>query len=331
MNDHTKTSEPPANALVGDAAGDPEPRGPRAVPPDVEYHRVLAGEKRRIGRGILAIALLLGGMLVFAILLGGAAALLDAQWGDTTPAAGGIEYTPLQFAAGMASIALLAPWSMLIQRWLYGVRGPSLHSVISRFRFDLFGRALVLVGPLWVLAVVTQHVLLGPDASTEWSFTDVIGILAAVLLLTPLQAAGEEYGLRGLVFRVAGSWARGPRAGLIVGIIVSSVAFAVIHAAADPWLNAHYLMVAVILAIVTWRTGGLEIAVVVHALNNMILFLFVVAMHGDIGAGLTDRSAGVASAAMVVPLMVAGALVVAVVWLRTRHTGPARTPADQLR
>jgi len=34
-----------------------EPRYTKAVPGRVEYHRVLAGDKRRIGRGILAIVL----------------------------------------------------------------------------------------------------------------------------------------------------------------------------------------------------------------------------------------------------------------------------------
>ena len=36
----------------------------------------------------------------------------------------------------------------LIQRWFYGVRDASLHSVVSRFRFDLFGRALLVLGPV---------------------------------------------------------------------------------------------------------------------------------------------------------------------------------------
>jgi hypothetical protein len=68
---------------------------------------------------------------------------------------GRVAYTPLVHAAGMVSVALLIPWSMAIQRWLYGVRGPSLHSVFSRFRFDVFGRALLLIGPAWGIALAT--------------------------------------------------------------------------------------------------------------------------------------------------------------------------------
>ena len=44
---------------------------------NVEYHRVLAGERRRVGRGILAIVLLLGGLLIFSVVLSVGAAVLD--------------------------------------------------------------------------------------------------------------------------------------------------------------------------------------------------------------------------------------------------------------
>jgi uncharacterized protein len=189
----------------------------------VEYHRVLAGEKRRIGRGVLAVVLLLAGMVVFPTVIGRAAALIDVQWGNNPPSlTGGTDHTPLHNAATMFSLALLIPWSMGIQRWLYGVRGASLHSVVSRFRFDMFGRALLFLGPVLVI-VLMLGVLLIPGEETYWSHADLIGVVLGVLLLTPLQTAGEEYGVRGLLFRVAGSWARGPRAGLVVGVLVTSM------------------------------------------------------------------------------------------------------------
>ena len=85
--------------------------------PEVEYHRVLAGDQRRIGRGILAIVLLIGGMFFLNILFAAVAVMVNPVQQD-----GGVAYTPLLHAAGMASVALLTPWSMLIQRWPYGGR-----------------------------------------------------------------------------------------------------------------------------------------------------------------------------------------------------------------
>ncbi|WP_206022670.1 MULTISPECIES: CPBP family intramembrane glutamic endopeptidase [unclassified Salinibacterium] len=290
-----------------------------SIPSEVEYHRVLAGEKRRIGRGILAIVLLIGGMLVFNVLFTVAAALVNGP----IEADGRAAYTPLFHAAGLASVALLIPWSMLIQRWLYGVRGASLHSVLSRFRFDIFGRALLVILPVWV--AVTAALYWSPLPQASWAYADVIWFLAATLLLTPLQGAGEEYGFRGLIFRIVGGWTRRPRAGLIVGILVSSVLFAVVHFSTDPVLNLNYLIFAAGIALIVWRTGGLEIAVVLHAGFNTLNFLFDAALGIDITEAY-DRSAGVGTVLTILPAAVV-IVAVLVVWVRTRRTGPALTPS----
>lgn len=287
------------------------------IPPDVEYHRVLAGDNRRIGRGIFAIVLLVGGMLFFSILFSAVVTMVQG-----TTAVGGVAYTPLFHAAGMASVAILIPWSMLIQRWLYGVKGASLHSVISRFRFDVFGRALLVIVPAWT--VVTAVLYWAPLPESAWTQTDVVWFLIATLLLTPLQGAGEEYGFRGLILRVAGGWARGARAGLVAGIVVSSVLFAIVHFSTDLLLNLNYLIFAVGTALVTWRSGGIEIAVVLHAGFNTLGFLFDAALHVDITAAY-DRSASVGTWTTLLPGVVV-AITALIVWMRTRRTGPARTP-----
>ncbi|MCR2812897.1 type II CAAX endopeptidase family protein [Microbacterium sp. zg.Y1084] len=280
---------------------------------------MLAGDQRRIGRGILAIVLLIGGMFFLNILFAAVAVMVNPVQQD-----GGAAYTPLLHAAGMASVALLTPWSMIIQRWLYGVKGASLHSVFSRFRFDIFGKALPLAVPAWSIVSVVLYWSPLPEAS--WSHTDVLWFLLATILLTPLQGAGEEYGFRGLIFRVAGGWARGARAGLVLGIVVSSVVFAVVHLSSEVWLNAWYLVFAVELSLITWHTGGLEIAIVLHAMFNTVNFVFDVALRVDMGTAY-DRSAGVASVETLAPMAVI-VIAVVVVWVRTRGAGAARTPAD---
>jgi hypothetical protein len=50
----------------------------------VEYHRGLVSDKRRIGRGILAIALLIGGMQFFIYALAIIAVLVDTAIGTET-------------------------------------------------------------------------------------------------------------------------------------------------------------------------------------------------------------------------------------------------------
>lgn len=65
----------------------------------------------------------------------------------------------------------------------------------SRFRFDLLGRSLLVFGPAWL--VVNILGALAPVEESPWSQYDLIAIFLATMLLTPLQSAGEEYGVRG--------------------------------------------------------------------------------------------------------------------------------------
>lgn len=304
----------------------PRRRGPRPVPPGVPYHRVLAGEKRRIGRGILAIVLLVGGLFAFGFAFALIGAGIDQLFGRSNPTLGGSEFTPVYHGATLFSIALLIPWSMLIQRWLYGVRGASLHSVRSLFRVDVFGRAMLAILPIWAVYLVVLSAL-SPYVVGSWGLGDLLGMFAVTVVLTPLQSAAEEYGLRGLAFRVAGSWGRGPRTALIIGVVVSSLVFMVIHTATDPWLNLYYFTFGATLALIAWRTGGLETGVVIHAVNNTLAFLLVLVTHADMLAGF-DRSVGAGSAVMLLPCVLLIAIT-AVVWMRTRRTGPALTPVDE--
>ncbi|WP_444962138.1 lysostaphin resistance A-like protein [Nocardiopsis sp. M1B1] len=326
----TRTAPPAPGAEYPPPGTNPPPgtkrrRGPRPVPPGVPYHRVLAHEKRRVWRGIAALVLFVGGMLVFSFAAGLLGAFVDLALGRSSVMLGGDEFTPVAQASALLGLALLLPWSMLIQRWLYGVRGASLHSVRSLFRADVFGRTLLVILPVWTVYLAVFSVFT-PYPETSWLFTDLIAMFAVILLLAPLQSAGEEYGFRGLVFRVAASWGRSARTGLVLGVLVSSLLFMLAHLAFDPWLNLYYFTMGVTLALVTWRTGGLEIAVVIHAVNNTLAFLITVITRTDVMEGM-DRSMGAGSPVMLVPCVLLVA-VTAVVWLRTRRTGPEATPVE---
>lgn len=300
-------------------------RDPRPVPPGVPYHRVLVHEKRRVWRGIAALVLLIGGMLVFSFAVGLLGAFVDLALGRSSVMLGGDEFTPVTQASALLGLALLLPWSMLIQRWLYGVKGASLHSVRSLFRTDVFGRTLLVILPVWTvyLAVFSAFT---PYPEISWLFADLIAMFAVILLLAPLQSAGEEYGFRGLAFRVAASWGRGARTSLVLGVFVSSLLFTMAHLAFDPWLNLYYFTMGVTLALITWRTGGLEIAVVIHSVNNTLAFLITLITRADVMEGM-DRSMGAGSPVMLVPCVLLVAIT-AVVWLRTRRTGPEATPVE---
>lgn len=296
---------------------------PGVVPGGTEYHRGLTSGRRRVARGIVAIVVLLVGFFAFSTAAVMGASLIEAQRGLRTPALGGGDYTPLYHLAAFGSIAVLIPWSMLLQRWFYGVDGATLHSVVSRFRFDLFGRAFLVLAPV-VLVVLVVDSWLAPAAQGSLSRDAALAIFVISLLVVPLQGAAEEYGLRGLVFRIAASWGRGPRTALVLGLLVSASAFTVMHVATDPWLNLWYFVFGVANGIIVWRTGGLEVAVVLHAAYNALGCALAVVLGTDL-AVTGDRRAGATGAAMLVPI-VCWVTIAAVIWVGTIRTGPVRTP-----
>ncbi|MBF4457910.1 CPBP family intramembrane glutamic endopeptidase [Pseudoclavibacter sp. VKM Ac-2867] len=292
----------------------PTPRVPTAV----EYHRVYAGEKRRILRGVLAIVLLFGGLVGFAQLFLFGAAIVDSQ------ILGRTGFTPLQQAAGALSLGVLIPYSMLLQRLLYGVPFRSLHSVAGRFRFGVFGRALLAFGPI-LLVVVASGFLLAPAEQVPWTTFDLVAYFVIGMLLTPLAAAGEEYGFRGFMFRVVGGWTRGARVGAVIGIIIPTVLFSLFHGSLDPYILTSYLVLFGSLAVVTWRTGGLETAVVLHVVYNVTALVLGTTLHVDLGGALDSRETASGSLATLMPSATL-ILITAVIWWMTRRTGPARTP-----
>ncbi|MDO8145716.1 CPBP family intramembrane glutamic endopeptidase [Isoptericola sp. 178] len=295
------------------------PTRPSGVPADVEYHRVYAGDARRIPRGLLAIVLLLAGLVGFAQLFLFGASLID------THLMGGAGSTPLQHAAGTLSLAVLIPYSMLLQRWLYGLPARSLHSVVGRFRYGLVARTLLVFGPLLLVAVSVSS-LLEPGEQIPWAIADLVAYFVIGMLLTPLAAAGEEYGLRGLVFRVVGGWTRGARSGAVLGVVVTTVLFALAHGSLDPYILTSYLVLFGSMAVITWRTGGLEVAVTLHALYNVVGLVLATTLHTDVSGALSGRAETAGSITYLIP---SAALVVitTIIWRTTRGTGPARTPA----
>lgn len=287
------------------------------VPAGVEYHRVFAGKKHGFLRGLAAIFLLFAGLIALAQACLAVAAAIDSQLLGRTG------FTPLQFAAGSFSLALLIPYSMLLQRWLYGVPARSLHSVAGRFRFGVFGRALLVFGPMVLIAICVG--LYAPGERAPWSDIDLALFFVIGMIVTPLAAAGEEYGVRGLMFRAIGSWTRGSRSGAILGITITTVLFSLSHGSLDPYILGSYLVLFGAMGIVTWRTGGLEVAVVLHAVYNVSAIVLATTLHVDVGGELSNRGQIVGTPANLIP-SAALAIITAVIWWTTRKTGPARTP-----
>lgn len=307
-------------------------RGPRLSTPSVpppsadnapaatahhEYHRALAGYPRPIARGIGAIVVLLIGYFVISFAVGAVGRLSEvALYGQNVALAGGSRFTPITFIAVFSAPALLVPWSMLVQRWFYDLPAASLISVARTLRPAIIGRTVLYVLPIWAVYFAALAMATPLPSNGALPKVDLAVILAATFVITPLQAAGEEFAFRGVAFRVLGSWPRSSRAGLAVGVAGSSLIFGLLHGTTDPWLFCYYTGFGVAMALLTWLTSGLECSITLHAINNTISTIATLVLTQS--GAMPDRSNGAGSAIFLIPLALL-AVVVAVVWRTSRR------------
>jgi membrane protease YdiL (CAAX protease family) len=306
---------------------DAESFGPPSVPAaaSLTYDHALSGISGR-WRGILAIVVFVLGFLLVSTVLGGIAIAIEIATGGIDLdqlARGVVPLTPLVMLLNNLSLAACIPLAMVLQRAFFGVRSGSLSSVMGRFRWRWMGRLALIIVPVW--AVYVGGSLLLEPAGAVVIDGGVILLLAIVVLTTPLQSAGEEYGARGLILRSAASWFRRPWLAFAVGVIISSTLFSLAHFAADWWLIAYYFVFGASAAFAARGTGGLEAPVLIHATNNVLLFVPAV-LYGQLSEGI-DRSEGTGGPFILIPMALCVAAAIFSTWWARRNQVIVSAPA----
>lgn len=309
----------------------PHPDALRSWP----YHQALRAVKRGWWRGALAILGLVVGFLIVNTLFSIVGIVFDLLTGRTdldALARGEVQLSPAVMLANNLSLAALIPLAMLLQWGLYGLRPRFLSSVVGAFRWRLLAKQALIVVPVWLAYVGLSYVLSPPGG--EFRLTaDSIALLLVVLLTTPLQSAGEEYGARGLLNRAAASWTGNPRIAFVLGAVVSSALFALAHLAGDPWLIAYYAVFGLSMCLVATWSGGLEGSVLIHAVNNVLLLTPTV-LAGQQDA-VFDRADGTGGPFMILPMAICLGVAALVGWYSRRagavtRTAPASTAPQVL-
>lgn len=183
--------------------------------------------------------------------------------------------SPFNLVVMIGSVAIWIPCILLATR-LSGMRPVAhLSSVSLKLRWRWLLSCLVPASSVMAFTAVLMLVV-GPLVTGEPLHPITIdpGLLALnvgiILLLVPLQSAAEEYAFRGLLFQAIGSWIRVAW----VAMLVTTVAFASLHLY-DIWGLVDVAVFGVVAAWLAWRTGGLEAAIVMHAMNNVVLFVIL--------------------------------------------------------
>jgi membrane protease YdiL (CAAX protease family) len=228
-------------------------------------------------------------------------------------------FTPLKFLAINLSVGLAGVLAIVLLAWLAKVPWRSLIS--SPRAFDGRRLAQYLLGAAVLVGAGIGVVALVAPESPGWVAFGVSGttILTLVITLvsTPLQSVGEELMFRSAVLPAAASWVRAIRPALAVGLVVSGVAFAVVHGSSDPWLFGYYTFIGIATGLMAIISRGIEAPAAFHIANN-VLFSTVNTLMAD-GRGYTiDRSTDTGDASLLI-LAAVNVAMVALVWVRERR------------
>jgi uncharacterized protein len=204
-------------------------------------------------------------------------------------------------------------------------------SVVGRLRWRLFPSYVVFalltigvgIGVSLAIAVAGGWEVAGPVASYGW-------LLVVVLLTTPLQSAAEEYLFRGYLSQAVAGWIRAPLAGAILAALVSGTLFSFAHLPPDLPSFLYFFLVGLAASAVVWMTGGLEAAIALHTVNNVVIFVLAGALGEDVMAS-AESPAGVPWFDVALTLVALVSFVALVAGSRRRLRPETRTPALDLR
>src|SRR4029450_1432995 len=260
----------------GSPAYPPPPASPRSALPDGPrlYQQMLRGQQYRWWKPLLCLVL----VLLLALMMMGLAIVPVLIAGLISGAPDLVEYTvkttsdianlgPVGFIYLNLTLIVLIPASGLSIWIVHGIRPGFLSSVAGRIRWRWMLRCVVGILPLWA-GYTLLGVVVGPFTSPRpdhW-----VALLVIVLLMTPLQSAGEEYFFRGWIMQNVGAWFARPMVGLVASLVVSAAAFSAAHLSPDPWVLGTIACFAVASGVAAWRTGGLEAGIAMHAINNVL-------------------------------------------------------------
>jgi uncharacterized protein len=274
-------------------AGEPRPYSQLMRSPSFRWWRPLLS---------LVAGLAAGVVLLFAVVVAMQAAAAIAGAGSDD-----LEKGALGFVAGNLLLAAAIPMSM-IGIALGFLRPPGwLASVELRLRWWWVARCSVWL-VLWALAGTALWFALDGPPGTGGK--DAALIIVLCLLTTPLQAAGEEYMMRGWLTQVVGSWLPRPEVGAVVAALVSATVFAFLHGTQNAWLFGDRWAFGIIASYLVWRTGGLEASIALHTISN-ISAIIPSALEGTLDDSLTVTEAPIGTVAVdVVLLLIAAAIIV---------------------
>jgi membrane protease YdiL (CAAX protease family) len=230
------------------------------------------------------------------------------------------------------SLAVAIPCVWAAWAAVHGTRIGWSSSVLGRLRWRLmvpFTRLALLTLGLGIGTSVLLSILVSDEEAGIGPESTFVWLLVVVLLTTPLQSAAEEYLCRGYLSQAIAGWVRHPTVGAIVAGLVSALVFSALHGPQDALTFLDRFAFGLAASAVVWLTGGLEAAIVLHSVNNVIVFVLAGAL-GDEPA-TEAYPGGLGLVFLLISLLSMGAYVALVARSRRRLRPELCTAAQDLR
>jgi membrane protease YdiL (CAAX protease family) len=183
---------------------------------------------------------------------------------------------PLDFVAVNLSIFMMLAGLAVTVKLIHRRSLRSLIAPEDRFDWTRAARAAAAWVVLAAAVAILEHLLYPERYYLSFNPDRFFIYLVLVLMLTPLQCFVEELVFRGYVMQALGLLTRRP----LVIAVLSSIAFTIPHLLNPEVLEhgaaimaANYFAIGMLLATITLRDGRLELAIGLHAVNNVFLAL----------------------------------------------------------
>jgi uncharacterized protein len=242
------------------------------------YHRIHQAGRPALWRPLTGILVMfLGFLLLGAAVASALFVIVYAATGQGLPDIPRLADLRHPTPAGLAflnvALATFIPLAMIGQRLLHGIRPRWLASVRPRLRWRYLIACLGLSVVALVATVIVGSLVPGDDGDigthANAFTTTTFHYLLVIVLLTPFQAAGEEYLFRGYLTQAVGGVFR--RAW--VAVLVPAFLFGLAHGLGQsvPVFFDRFAFGLVAGALVI-LTGGLEAGIAMHVLNNFLAY-----------------------------------------------------------
>ncbi len=183
------------------------------------------------------------------------------------------DFESLKYGEKIYDVILFAlfPAGILANRIVFKSKKAELISFTGKARWKWIAPCSLILVPVMVVGMVIQEMINKPF---EIELTSKAAItIALTFFFTPLQCMGEEMFFRGWLLQVFGPIFKNKKISWLIFGIGASIFFSVMHEPVNVFVTMSLALFGILACALIYITGGLEAGIIMHTVNNSVLFI----------------------------------------------------------